>query len=206
MPIPVVDPGTALPITDSVNALAEQLLVNFIRLVAHGTTGAAITTPGVTVDDKNGGTTPVVIATKEAQLFIRHQMLALAAVLASGADAEVVGTTSGPTTASGSFVVIPEMTESVTSAGGSLLVQFSGSFGFAAADAFDFSIFVDNSEVANSRRHMESAIILASMVGSTQALVKGLAAGAHIIEVRWRATAGAARAVGTLRSLTIVEV
>jgi hypothetical protein len=143
--------------------------------------------------------------TAERQLFPRQQFLALAAVALRKAKKEVVGTTADPTTSSGSFVVIPEMTMSLATNGGDVLVHFSSSFKIQAADAFDFTIYVDGAEVGG-KKHIESATLIAAVVGATQILVTGLSIASHTIEARWRQTAGNARAVGAMRSLTAIEV
>lgn len=207
MPIPVpIAPGP-LPINDAVTTRAEAILAAFVRTVQYGTVGAALNTPPWTVDDKNSGTTkPVILDTAEKQIYTRALTVALAAILGPAVNGQVVGTTSDPTTASGSYVVIPEMTLTLACTGAPLWVGFSSSFNVQAADAFDFAIHVDGTIHAPSSRHMESATVIAAAVGGTQALITGLAAGNHTIDVRWKATANSARALGVLRSLSITEL
>lgn len=98
MPIPVPLPPGPLPIDDGINAAAEAALTKFIQLVAAGTTGSSIVTPGISVDLENTGTvTPVQIVSAEEQLYPRHMMLAvLAAVTPASGKASVAG---GATTA-----------------------------------------------------------------------------------------------------------
>jgi hypothetical protein len=207
VPIPVPVPATPLTINDDVTARAEALLTAFVQVVKNGTAGASLNTPAWTVDNKNsGGSTPVTLDTPEKQIFTRAQFIALASVLGGSVNGQVAGSTSGPTTASAAYVVIPEMTLPLNTNGKTVLIQFSSSFNLQAADAFDFAIHVDGSIHAPSTRHMESATAVASLVGSTQALITGLAAGAHTFDVRWKQTAGSARAVGVLRSLIVTEL
>lgn len=207
MPIPVPVPGAPLTIDDGVTTRAEALLSAFVQVVKNGTTGAALNTPAWTVKPPNGGSpTPVNLDTAEKQIYTRAQFIAMAAVQGGSTSGQVAGSTSGPTTASGSYVVIPEMTLTLNTNGKNVLIQFSSSFNLQAADGFDFSIHVDGAENVPSKRHMESATAIAAVVGSTMALITGLAAGSHTFDVRWKATAGSARAVGILRSLIITEL
>lgn len=207
MPIPVPVPGSPLTIDDSVTARAELLLSAFVQVVKNGTTGAALNTPAWTVNPPNGGSpTPVNLDSAVKQIYTRAQFIAMAAIQGGSTNGQSVGTTAGPTTASGSYVVIPEMTKTLSTNGKNVLIEFSSSFNIQAADAFDFAIHVDGAEHAPSKRHMESATLIASLVGSTMALVTGLAAGSHVFDVRWKATAASARAVGILRSLIITEL
>lgn len=107
------------------------------------------------------------------------------------------------------------MTVTIATTGGDVLVAFSGCFNLQDADSFDVAIFADGSEVASSRQHLEFhggallGLTPAHMDGcpcATVALVGSLAAGSHTFTVQWSRTAGTARAVGTNRRLSVVEI
>lgn len=84
MPIPVVIPSGAQPITDDATSVAERWLEMFTRIVQNGTTGASLNTPACTVDSKNTGTVvPVSIDTPEKQLFFRQSMVSFASAFPS---------------------------------------------------------------------------------------------------------------------------
>lgn len=207
MPIPVPIPPGPLVINDTVSARGEAFLAAFIQAVAAGTAGATINTPASTLANENSGaTSPVLIDTPEKQIFFRQEMIALASVLLTKPSGEVAGSTSDPTTASGSFSVIPDMSLSLVTTGNNVLVQFSSSFNVNAADSFDFSIFVDGVEHMNARRHAQCATAISGLPSSTQALITSLGAGSHTFDVRWKANAGSARALGVLRSLVVAEL
>lgn len=207
MPIPVAIPGGPLVINDTINARAEAMLAAFAQAVAAGTTGASLNTPAsTTANDNDGTTTPVLIDTDKKQLFFRQEMLALASFISVKPSLEVAGSTADPTTASSTYVVVPEMSITLSTTGNSVLVQFSSSFNVNAADSFDFSIFVDGSEHANAHRHVQCATAIAGLPSSTQALITGLGAGNHTFDVRWKASSGSARALGILRSLVAAEL
>lgn len=207
MPIPVpITPGP-LPINDGISARAEAILAAFVRTVNFGTAGASLNTPAWTVARPNGGSpTPVVLDTPEKQIYTRALTVALAAILGPAVNGQVAGSTANPTYAVGTYAVIPEMTLTLACTGAPVWLGFSSSFLIQAADAFDFAIHVDGTIHAPSTRHLESATVIAAAVGSTQALITGLAAGNHTFDVRWKQTAGSARALGILRSLSATEL
>lgn len=206
MPIPVpLFPASPLGINDGVTARAEQMLSAFVRAIGYGATGGALPTPACTYEDKDAGVIPVLIDTPEKQLFIRHTFLAIASVFGGAVRSEVVGSTSAPTYASGTFTTIPEMNSTLVTNGGNVLVTFSSSFILNAADSFDFSLMVDGVEIPAARRHVQSATAIAALPGSTQALVP-LSGGSHVFTAVWRAQGGSARAYSTNRSMTVVEV
>ena len=129
---------------------------------------------------------------------------------------QAVGTTTDPTESGGTYVVIPQMTLTLTTHGGDLLVHFDCSFNLQDDDDWDMAMFLDTVQVSNSERHMEFhasdgviGIVPGSMdgaVGSIQALLTGLSAGSHTVDIRWKANAGSARANGTQRWISAVEI
>lgn len=125
------------------------------------------------------------------------------------------GSTSAPTSTNASFVLIPEMTVTITTQGGDVLVTFTSSFNLQSGDNWDFAIYTDSSLQTGTQRHVE--FHGGSLIGLTPAtfdgyatcitfLVTGLAAGSHTFEARWSRAAGTARCVGTQRNIVALEV
>lgn len=125
------------------------------------------------------------------------------------------GSTSAPTTTSGTFAVIAEMTVTITTQGGDVQVTFNGDFNVQNGDSFDIAVFTDTVEQTGTRRHVEFfggsllGLTPANIPGiplSLTAFVTGLAAGSHTFDVRWARTAGTARAFTTQRNIQALEV
>ena len=131
-------------------------------------------------------------------------------------SSSAAGVTSGPTTASATYVVVPEMTVSfVTGGTRPVFVLFQGSFNIRDGDNWFISIFVDGVQVAASE--MNNHFFGGSLLGLTpaqinagfagcRALVTGLSAASHTFDVRWKVTAGSARAITTERQITAFEI
>lgn len=125
------------------------------------------------------------------------------------------GSTNAPTTTSGSFVVIPEMTVTLTFQGGTAFVNFSGSFNIQNNDQWNFAIFVDGVEAPGTRRLMH-AIMSTALLGATgqfpgieasvSHLATNLSPGTHTFDVRWAVVGGTARANSTNRKIIAMEV
>lgn len=131
------------------------------------------------------------------------------------ASASANGSTSAPTTTSGSFVVIPEMTVTMIVTFGTVSVQFSGCFNLQHNDNWAYAVFVDGVEAAGARRNMNLVMSIGALVttgsipgmeASVHHLATGLSAGSHTFDVRWIVTGGTARAVGTQRKIVATEV
>lgn len=129
------------------------------------------------------------------------------------------GSTSGPTTTSGTFVLMPEMTLTVLCTSRPLAVAFSGSFmidaSLTSGDSVELAIYVDGVQQAQTIRRESSDPSLSALVNvatirslSCAALVTGLSVGNHTVECRWRrpGSTGAARCYTTQRSLIATEV
>lgn len=135
---------------------------------------------------------------------------------ASPARVYVIGSTSAPTYSSGTFAVIPQMEAEVETLGGCLSVAFSGTFEIQSDDAFEIALFLDDTEVDGTRRRVEysSATGLLGLISgcidglpiSLGAAITTAEAGEHTVDVRWSRIGGTARAVGTQRSLMVVEI
>lgn len=129
--------------------------------------------------------------------------------------AKTAASTASPTTSSGTPAVIPEMSVTVTTTGGDAIVSFSGSFDLHSGDAGTVQLYVDGSAVPDALRTLAYTGSQGlndpppSVGGATLSfamLAAGLAAGEHTFEARWAATAGSLRAIGTQRSVYVVEV
>jgi hypothetical protein len=130
-----------------------------------------------------------------------------------GVRSSADGTTSGPTTTSATFVVIPEMTLTVTTTGGQLLTLFDGDFNIQGGDDFLIAVFLDGSEVAGTRRELAltftltlGVLTLSSDQTASNHVLLAASTGSHTVDVRWQRTAGTARANGTQRKLTLIEM
>lgn len=135
-------------------------------------------------------------------------------VFAAPLVATAIGTTVNPTRTLGSFAVVPQMTVTIVSPSAvAVRVTFECTFSLLNNDDFDFAIFVDGVQQTpphNLEFHATTGILglvpgaIDGVIGSAQARVSALA-GSHTYDVRWRANAGTARAVGTERRILAVE-
>jgi hypothetical protein len=133
----------------------------------------------------------------------------------TGSAAVVNGTTSGPTTTSATFSVIPEMTLTGTVQCQPISITFDGDFFVTSTlvlgDSVEISLFVDGVEVPGSRRNISVALGLSLNTGQNLAISRQLPdimPGIHTIDVRYRrpGATGAARCSGTNRSLSVSGV
>ncbi len=126
-----------------------------------------------------------------------------------------VGTTSAPTTTSASYVVIPQMTVTITTSGGNVLILFNGAFNVQSNDDFTIGIHEDSVLVAGTEQR--SAFFGGSLLGLTPAaitsgnvsaigMVIAPSAGSHTYDVRWKVAAGTARAITTQRQIIVTEL
>lgn len=129
----------------------------------------------------------------------------------SGARATVGGTTNNPTRGVNTFALLPEMTATITTSGGDVLVNSQCTISIQNGDNSELALFVDGAEYLPNTTRSRNQV--AGLIGATNAqpcpvvtLVTGLAAGPHTFEIHWRAVAGTARADQTYRRLTVLEV
>lgn len=125
------------------------------------------------------------------------------------------GTTSSPTTTSGTPAVIPQMTVTLTTQGRHVFVSFSGSFNLQHNDSFDLQVYQDGVAVAGTLRRVNfiastgALVSTGSIPGFPVALVTLIplvSAGSHTFDVRWSVAGGTARARLAERRLTVHEV
>lgn len=132
-----------------------------------------------------------------------------------GARATASGSTSNPSSSSAGFVLIPEMTVTLITSGGDLRLDFDATLNIQQlADDLNYALFLDGAELAGTRRELTCGLsvtlgiltINSKAPCSVHCLVQGVAAGSHTVEARWAAVSGTARANGTQRKITAIEV
>lgn len=116
-----------------------------------------------------------------------------------------VGSTSGPTNTSGAFVDMTDMSVTLTTLGGDLLVQFNGAMSHSLVGGLvGVALRLDSgSDVARVDGQFYAASV--PMPFGTGYLFTGVAAGSHTVKARWFTGSGTATAVGTERTLTVLE-
>jgi hypothetical protein len=126
-----------------------------------------------------------------------------------------VGTTSGPTTTSGSFVTIPEMTLTANFSGGPVICWFLGNFQSSTTPTsyLDTAILLDGGYPDGSHDWTLTAIP-AGITTSGGTVVFPFArtdvftpsAGSHTISMTWLTGGGTATTYGQRRSLMILQL
>jgi hypothetical protein len=123
-------------------------------------------------------------------------------------SATASGVTSGPTTTSSVFADIPDMSITLTTTGGNVLVwlmtllQNSG----VANATTQLALRADSGADVSSLTQSEFKAVGSNIVGSTLALFSGLSAGAHTFRGRWSTNAGTLLAPLTQRYMVAVEL
>jgi hypothetical protein len=120
--------------------------------------------------------------------------------------AQAVGTTSSPTTTSASLVALPDMTKTLTTAGGDLLCLLVATVSNSSAGvAISLAIQLDGGAAVSTE--------VASIPGASGAvciacawLFTGVAAGSHAVAGLWSASSGTATANGIERTLQVIEM
>lgn len=112
-----------------------------------------------------------------------------------------VGTTASPSTASGSFSVIPEMTQTITTKGNKVLCIFNGQFSITAGVG-DIAIFRDGVQIS-----IVTVGSGASAFSIPLSVMDVVAAGSHTYDVRWFTNGGGTlTSSGTNRTFQVVEL
>jgi len=126
----------------------------------------------------------------------------------------VTGSTSAPTTTSNSYVVIPEMTSTIVTSGGNVLLFFNGSFNVQSDDDFTIGIHQDSVLISDTERRVSFfggsllGLTPANMVSAPISIfgIVSPSTGSHTYDVRWKQSAGTARAITTMRQFTTIEI
>jgi hypothetical protein len=117
----------------------------------------------------------------------------------------IAGSTSDPTTTSASFVDLPDMTISLTSAGGPIALWFSGTFSISVTTAVAQIAFgLDGTDVGGMFVPQPGAANQIMHAGNLY-LATGLSVGAHTLKCRWNTCSGTLNANGTARYFVAVE-
>jgi len=120
-----------------------------------------------------------------------------------------IGTTSGPTTSSTTYAVVPEMTQTITTKGNKVLLTFSTSLTLAEInDVGIFGFFRDGVQIS------QDYVIGTAAVGGSHAEIVALtyidspSAASHTFDVRWKVSNASEllTASGTARTFQVVEL
>lgn len=116
------------------------------------------------------------------------------------------GTTSNPTTASTTYVDLTEMSVTLTTTGGDLLVFWGANIHHNTIGALvTFGVSLDGA--AEVDEHLFAIPAAAVVYGQTDiSYFAAPAAGSHTVKVRWKVSAGTGTAYLTLRRLLVIEV
>lgn len=117
-----------------------------------------------------------------------------------------VGTTSGPTTTSATFATLAEMSVTVTTTGGNLLINFAGNFNVLRNDDARLQVFVDGTALGPEYTLTNANNDIGIFMAAINELKTGLAAGSHTVTLQWRRVGGTARAYLVNRTLIVSEV
>lgn len=122
-----------------------------------------------------------------------------------GQSAIAVGSSSGPVTGSTSYVDLTDMSVTLTTTGGVLLVWFSGTFTLDTTNLTTVGLSLDAAtEVAEVSFSEATANFRQTL--ATVWRFSGVSAASHTIKVRWKVAAGSGTAVTTQRYLLVQEV
>jgi len=145
-------------------------------------------------------------------LTVKETSTNLAAHLAEtvhvGAIDIASGDTSGPTTTSTSYVDLTDMSVTLTTKGGDLLVFFSGIFKNSTSGQTVFIVPLIDSEAVTSPSQMgmtepgTNSMVPMSLIHR----FTGVAAGSHTVKIQWLVSDGTAAAEGKQRQLIVLEV
>lgn len=113
-----------------------------------------------------------------------------------------VGSTSGPTTTSGSFVDIPEMSVTLTTAGGDLLAIMSITVANSTNNIYGVALSLDGGAATQERNGSDTD----TKTLMTVHRFTGVSAASHTVKGRWFTSGGTLTADATKRSLLLVEV
>lgn len=117
-----------------------------------------------------------------------------------------IGSSSGPTTASATYVDLTDMSVTLTTTGGVLLVWFFGAFSHnGVGNSITVGLSLDAAtEVADMPCNEMVANLGFSIATATR--FSGVAAGSHTVKARWKCNNPTATALGTNRYMLVQEV
>ena len=134
---------------------------------------------------------------------VQTSRVAANAITQSG---QAVGVTNAPTTTSTSYVDLTDMSVSLTTVGGDLLVNFAGVFSHSSAGgtilvALSLDGAAEVGLVFTSCPANDYNFVMATTWRFT-----GVAAGSHTVKVRWYVGSGTGTAQQTQRRMNVVEL
>lgn len=115
------------------------------------------------------------------------------------------GSTSGPTTASASYADLANMSVTLTTVGGDLLVDFDGTFSHSTAVNSVFIAFSLDAAAEVHERYITSPGVNYGLTFHLRHRFTGVSAASHTVKVRWKTDGGTATAVTTLRDMIVTE-
>lgn len=130
--------------------------------------------------------------------------IAAGAVTQRATDSAV---TANPTTASTTYVDLPDMAITVTTAGGDLLVwgQCDMALGTAGGNSVTLALKLDGNAETNATI-IQPPTAAFSCPMAVMALFTGVGAGSHTVKMRWLTSGATATANGTRRQMQLMEV
>lgn len=127
---------------------------------------------------------------------------------------ESVGTTSAPSTTSTTYVVIPEMTVTLTTKGNRVLLAFTMSFVYSnpsvTGNFLNFAVFKDGSQISSdyacSKADSSGVVVFQDMIAIT--LIDAPTAASHTYDIRWKTSSATygIQANTTARRLQVIEL
>lgn len=117
-----------------------------------------------------------------------------------------VGSTSNPTTNSGTLADLAEMTVTLTTRGGNLECTFEGTVSHTTATSVITCAYVLDAGAAVGSRGIVAAVNGGSFQIILSHLFTSVSAGSHTVKVQWSTSAATATAVGGNRELIVREV
>ena len=143
-----------------------------------------------------------VTTAKIADLNVTTGKLAANSVTQSG---YVEGSTSGPTTTSSSYADLAEMSVTLTTTGGDLLVDFdAGAYASTGGLTATFAISLDGASEVHIRDYNLGSSAVTPL--SLHHRFTSVSAASHTVKIRWKTSGGTITAFGTQRSLRVVEL
>lgn len=118
-----------------------------------------------------------------------------------------VGSTSGPTTTSTTFVDITEMAVTLTTTGGTLVAFLSVRLSHGTSGTLSgIALGLDSGQVSQTERTHTVTTNNGQFLLATHHLWTGVSAGSHTIKGRWYTAAGTLTAQSDCRSLVVMEL
>jgi hypothetical protein len=119
---------------------------------------------------------------------------------------QVVGSTSGPTTASASYATVPEMSRTLTTVGGKLRVSSTITLSNTGAGNITTLAFSLDGAAEVVPYFLSHDIVNNFDIVHLVHTFTGVSNGSHTVTLRWKTTAGTTTAAGTQREIELEEL